>query len=127
MLFQSTTEQYSLSIRSYAEPSFDTQPPTTVRCDSGIYEGAEISMYYDPMISKLCTYAEDRQTAINAMNKALDSYVIRGVKHNVPILRSILDAPRFQGGNITTKYIGKNLACGRAGRLLHRPCSKSIF
>ena len=62
-----------------------------VRCDSGIEEGSEISMYYDPMICKLTTYGATREDAIATSVHALDNYVIRGVTHNIPLLRDILN------------------------------------
>lgn len=65
-----------------------------VRCDSGIEEGSEISMYYDPMICKLSTYGPTRDQTLDLAVKALDSYVIRGVTHNIPLLRDILEDKR---------------------------------
>jgi len=76
-----------------------------VRSDSGIREGAEISVYYDPMICKLITYGRDRAESLELMREALDSYVIQGVKHNIPFLRELCDHPRFISGDITTKFI----------------------
>lgn len=61
-----------------------------VRCDSGIEEGSEISMFYDPMICKLTAYGRSRGEAISTSIKALDNYVIRGVTHNIPLLRDVL-------------------------------------
>ena len=66
-----------------------------MRCDSGIEEGSEISMYYDPMICKLTTYGRTREEAISTSRKALDHYVIRGVTHNIPLLRDILTEVHF--------------------------------
>jgi len=76
-----------------------------VRCDSGIEEGSEISMYYDPMICKLTAYGRSRDEAIKTSIKALDNYVIRGVTHNVPLLRDVLTEPRFRAGDFTTNYL----------------------
>lgn len=90
-------------LRTYSEPLHIPN----VRCDSGINEGSEISIYYDPMICKLVTYGPDRQTALNTMAKALDSYVIRGVTHNIPLLRDIVTEKRFVSGNISTKYLSE--------------------
>ena len=61
-----------------------------MRCDSGIEEGSEISMFYDPMICKLTAYGRSREEAISTSIKALDNYVIRGVTHNIPLLRDVL-------------------------------------
>jgi propionyl-CoA carboxylase alpha chain len=85
----------------YSEPN--DQPG--VRCDSGIRQGSEISMYYDPMISKLITYGSDRNDAIKKMTNALDNYVIRGVTHNVPLCHEVLRDEQFIGGDITTNYL----------------------
>lgn len=76
-----------------------------VRCDTGVVEGSEISVYYDPMICKLITYGEDRAHALDLMADALDSYVIKGVDHNVPLLRDIIEQPRFVSGDITTEFL----------------------
>jgi len=77
----------------------------TVRIDSGVREGDEISIFYDPMISKLITHGKDRKEAIELMGRALDSYVIRGLNHNVCFLRAVMEHPRFMSGNISTKFI----------------------
>ena len=70
-------------------------------------EGSNISVYYDPLISKLVTYGPDRQGAILRMARALDRYVIRGVNHNIPFLRSVMDHPRFIAGDLSTKFIAE--------------------
>jgi len=88
-------------LNKYSEP---THIPK-VRCDSGVEEGSEISIYYDPMICKLVTYGDTRQQAINSHIEALDSYVIRGVTHNISLLRDILTEPNFVSGNINTNYL----------------------
>ena len=74
---------------------------------SGIRKGSQISMFYDPMISKLCTYGASRDDAIESMKYALDCYVIEGVQHNGPFCRDVLESPRFVSGNITTNYIAE--------------------
>lgn len=76
-----------------------------VRCDSGIEEGSEISVYYDPMICKLITFGETRNEALGTMAQALDSYVIRGVTHNIPLLRDIITESKFVAGDVTTNYL----------------------
>ncbi|CAL1289005.1 unnamed protein product [Larinioides sclopetarius] len=76
-----------------------------VRCDSGIQEGSEISIFYDPMICKLITSGATRNAAISTMIKALDAYVIRGVSHNIPLLRDIMTEKNFVEGNLSTKYL----------------------
>jgi len=76
-----------------------------VRCDSGIEEGSEISMFYDPMICKLTAYGGSREEAIATSINALDHYVIRGVTHNIPLLRDVLTEPVFNSGTFTTNYL----------------------
>ncbi len=81
------------------------EPSDSVRIDTGVVEGSEISMYYDPMIAKLVTYGSDRISAINAMQDALNGYVIRGISHNIPFLAALLKHPEFISGNLTTSFI----------------------
>jgi propionyl-CoA carboxylase alpha chain len=88
---------------------------TAVRNDTGVYEGGEISMYYDPMIAKLCTWAPDRGAAIEAMRIALDSFEIEGIGHNLPFLSAVMDHPRFVSGDITTAFIAEEYAGGFDG------------
>lgn len=70
----------------------------TVRNDTGVYEGGEISLFYDPMIAKLCTHAATREEAIDAMSEALDSFHIEGIQHNIPFLGAIMEHDRFRSG-----------------------------
>ncbi|BFZ00362.1 hypothetical protein BsWGS_03400 [Bradybaena similaris] len=88
------------------------------RCDSGIMEGSEISIFYDPMICKLVTYGRDRTTALGTMIKALDSYVIKGVTHNIPLLRDIITEGRFVRGDISTNYLPEVFPDGFKGKQL---------
>jgi propionyl-CoA carboxylase alpha chain len=83
-----------------------------VRVDTGVYEGGEISIYYDPMIAKLITYGSDRDEAIAHMRHALDGYYIRGVSHNISFLAALMAHPRFQKGNLTTNFIAEEYADG---------------
>ena len=76
-----------------------------IRCDSGIREGSEISIYYDPLICKLVSSGANRNQALDRIREALDNYVIQGVTHNIPLLRDIVDEKRFRRGDITTKYL----------------------
>jgi len=100
------------TLTTYEEP--DTSSGD-VRVDSGIAEGSEISMFYDPMISKLCSYGEDRAKAIATMRRALDTYRIAGVQHNIPFLRSVMDNRRFEEGNLSTKFIEEEYPEGFEG------------
>ncbi|WP_105424791.1 acetyl-CoA carboxylase biotin carboxylase subunit [Neorhizobium tomejilense] len=88
---------------------------TVVRNDTGVFEGGEISMYYDPMIAKLCTWAPDRLTAIDAMGKALDDFEVDGIGHNLPFLSAVMDHDRFRSGKITTAFIAEEFPEGFSG------------
>ena len=88
-------------VSKYSEPNEDKN----VRVDSGVYEGGDISMHYDPMIAKLVTHGPDRITAIEHMRHALDSYIIRGVRNNLSFLSALMNHPRFARGNISTNFI----------------------
>nr|XP_002131318.2 propionyl-CoA carboxylase alpha chain, mitochondrial [Ciona intestinalis] len=90
-----------------------------VRVDSGITEGSDISIYYDPMISKLVSYGKDRSEAIDKMKTALDNYVIRGVKHNVPLCHEVLSNPMFIEGNISTNFLMEVYPDGFNGKILN--------
>ena len=88
---------------------------TAVRNDTGVYEGGEISMYYDPMIAKLCTWAPTRDEAIEAMRIALDSFEIEGIGHNLPFLAAVMDHPKFISGEMTTAFIEEEFPDGFKG------------
>src|SRR3954452_7637610 len=120
---------WALEARIYAEDPFRNFLPSTgrliryaeppagpsVRVDSGVYEGAEISMFYDPMIAKLVTYGADRPAAVAAMREALDSFYIRGVSHNIPFLAALAAHPRFQAGRLSTAFIAEEFPDGFHG------------
>ncbi|WP_370255387.1 acetyl-CoA carboxylase biotin carboxylase subunit [Nioella sp.] len=89
--------------------------PTAVRNDTGVYEGGEISMYYDPMIAKLCTWAPTRAEAIEAMRIALDSFEVEGIGHNLPFLSAVMDHPKFISGDMTTAFIAEEYPDGFEG------------
>ncbi len=92
----------------YQEPSNETVEDGhegRVRCDSGVRDGDNISIHYDPMICKLITHGADRQSALAKMRVALDSYIISGVTHNISFLRALTDHPKFISGDITTALI----------------------
>jgi len=88
-------------LEKYKEPAAHKQ----IRIDTGVEEGSEISMYYDPMISKLITWDETRDKAMIMLGDAMDEYVIRGVTHNVGFGRSILRNNDFRSGNYSTAFI----------------------
>ncbi|MBC7137741.1 MAG: acetyl/propionyl/methylcrotonyl-CoA carboxylase subunit alpha [Defluviimonas sp.] len=89
-----------------------------VRNDTGVYEGGEISMYYDPMIAKLCTWAPTRAQAIEEMRLALDTFEVEGIGHNLPFVAAVMDHPRFVSGNITTAFIAEEYPEGFQGATL---------
>ena len=119
---------WALEARVYAEdpyrgflPSIGRlqrcRPPAEgdhVRVDTGVVEGSEISMFYDPMVAKLITYGDDRDSAIENMLDALDAYDVRGIAHNIPFLSALVDHPRFREGRLTTGFIAEEYPEGFA-------------
>ncbi len=89
----------------YAPPQERTQGGITVRNDTGVVEGSEISMFYDPMIAKLITHAPTRAEAIDAMSEALDAFYVDGIQHNVPFLTALMNHPRWRSGELSTSFI----------------------
>lgn len=112
---------WAIESRVYAEDPLRNFMPSTgrlvkyrapldqdgVRVDTGVYEGGEVSMFYDPMIAKLITYGDNRELAIEKMNDALDAYYIRGVSHNISFLSALMAHPRFREGRLTTNFIAE--------------------
>ena len=117
---------WSMECRVYAEdPDRNFMPSTgrltrylppaetaNVRVDTGVFEGGEISMFYDPMIAKLVSYGETREEAAAHMNDALDAYTIRGVRHNIPFLAALMRHPQFIAGEMTTGFIDEHYPDG---------------
>ncbi|MFT6606142.1 MAG: propionyl-CoA carboxylase alpha chain [Halocynthiibacter sp.] len=99
----------------YRPPAEITTPTSVVRNDTGVFEGGEISMFYDPMIAKLCTWAPTRTAAIEEMRVALDSFEVEGIGHNLPFLSAVMDHPKFASGNITTAFIEEEYPEGFEG------------
>ncbi len=99
----------------YRPPEESRSETAVVRNDTGVYEGGEISMYYDPMIAKLCTWAPTRAEAIEGMRVALDSFEVEGIGHNLPFLSAVMDHPRFASGAITTAFIAEEYPEGFQG------------
>ena len=89
-----------------------------VRNDTGVFEGGEISMFYDPMIAKLCTWGPTRAAAIEEMRLALDTFEVEGIGHNLPFVAAVMDHPRFTSGHITTAFIAEEYADGFKGATL---------
>lgn len=88
---------------------------TVIRNDTGVFEGGEISMYYDPMIAKLCSWGPDRLAAIDAMGNALDAFEVEGIGHNLPFLSAVMDHQRFRAGALTTAFIAEEYPDGFSG------------
>jgi propionyl-CoA carboxylase alpha chain len=117
---------WAIEARIYAEDPFRNFLPSIgrltryippaerpgVRVDTGVFEGGQISMFYDPMIAKLCAFGDDRATAIGRMRQALDEYYIRGVTHNIPFLAALMAHPRFARGQLTTNFIAEEFPQG---------------
>jgi propionyl-CoA carboxylase alpha chain len=89
-----------------------------VRNDTGVFEGGEISMFYDPMIAKLCTWGTTRAAAIEEMRLALDTFEVEGIGHNLPFCAAVMDHPRFASGAITTAFIAEEYPEGFQGARL---------
>jgi propionyl-CoA carboxylase alpha chain len=96
----------------YRPPQESTAPIGTIRNDTGVFEGAEISVYYDPMIAKLVTHADTRAAAIELQSQALDAFVIDGVEHNIPFLAAVMRHPRWREGRLSTGFIAEEFKAG---------------
>ena len=110
----------------YRPPEEVEEPLCVVRNDTGVYEGGEISMYYDPMIAKLCSWGQDRASAIEVMRGALDAFEVEGIGHNLPFLSAVMDHPRFISGEITTAFIAEEYPEGFDGVTLADDVLKRI-
>jgi propionyl-CoA carboxylase alpha chain len=120
---------WSVENRVYAEDPYRGFLPSTgrlvryrppaeadnVRVDDGVYEGSEISMFYDPMIAKLITWAPTREEAIDKQVTALDRFELEGIGHNIDFLSALMQHPRFRSGNITTGFIAEEYPEGFVG------------
>ncbi|MDQ1899668.1 acetyl/propionyl/methylcrotonyl-CoA carboxylase subunit alpha [Paracoccus sp. WLY502] len=102
----------------YRPPAEVVEADHVVRNDTGVFEGGEISMFYDPMIAKLCTWAPSRSEAIQAMRVALDEFEVEGIGHNLPFLSAVMDHPKFVSGDITTAFIAEEYPEGFQGASL---------
>ena len=99
----------------YRPPTESVTKECVIRNDTGVFEGGEISMFYDPMIAKLCTWSTNRSKAISAMENALDRFEIEGIGHNLPFLSAVMSHTRFKSGNITTAFIDEEYPDGFEG------------
>ena len=101
--------------RATVRPRRQKDGATETRIDSGVVEGSEISLFYDPMIAKLCTHAPDRAAAIDAMSEALDCFAIDGIRHNIPFLSALMAHPRWREGRLSTAFIAEEFPDGFHG------------
>jgi propionyl-CoA carboxylase alpha chain len=116
----------------YLPPEEGRSEGVTVRNDTGVFEGGEISIYYDPMIAKLVTHAGDRLTAIDAQSRALDGFVIDGIRHNIPFLSSLMQHPRWKSGHLSTGFIAEEYPEGFSpleakGEVAHRMAAVAAY
>jgi propionyl-CoA carboxylase alpha chain len=100
----------------YRPPAESRAEGITVRNDTGVQEGGEISIYYDPMIAKLVTHAPSRAAAIEAQSIALDSFYVDGIRHNIPFLSAMMNHPRWREGRLSTGFIAEEFPRGFAAR-----------
>src|SRR6187549_461044 len=100
----------------YRPPAEASKDGITVRNDTGVQEGGEISIYYDPMIAKLVTHAPSRAAAIEAQSTALDSFYIDGIRHNIPFLSALMNHPRWREGKLSTGFIAEEFPKGFSAR-----------
>lgn len=116
----------------YRPPVEGVQSGKTIRNDTGVFEGGEISIYYDPMIAKLCTHAATREQAIDYMSDALDHFHIEGIRHNIAFLQAVMTQPRFRAGRLSTNFIAEEFKGGFEGAdltpdLKDRMASVAVF
>src|SRR6187401_1700323 len=100
----------------YRPPAEGTTDRITVRNDTGVQEGGEISIFYDPMIAKLVTHAPSRAAAIEAQSRALDAFYIDGIRHNIPFLSALMNHPRWREGKLSTGFIAEEFPKGFSAR-----------
>jgi propionyl-CoA carboxylase alpha chain len=132
---------WAIETRIYAEDPYRGFLPSTgrlvnyqqpeklegVRIDSGVAEGSEISMFYDPMIAKLITNADNREQAIDRMTVALNSFQINGVNHNIDFLSAVMANPRFQKGKFNTGFIAEEFPSGFSGTELSEEIKTRMY
>ncbi len=133
-----TFEGWAMEARIYAEDPKRGFLPSTGRItryqepvnieniliDTGIYEGGEVSMFYDPMVAKVCSYGDTREQAIATIKQALSAYIIEGISHNASFLEAILGHERFERGDITTNFIEQEYPGGFIGAELTSEITK---
>jgi propionyl-CoA carboxylase alpha chain len=102
----------------YRPPAESSAGDITIRNDTGVQEGGEISIFYDPMIAKLVTHAPSRAAAIEAQSTALDAFYVDGIRHNIPFLSALMNHPRWRAGNLSTGFIAEEFPKGFSA---HKP------
>ena len=113
----------------YRPPAEGKRGDITVRVDAGVHEGVDVSIYYDPMIAKVCTLAPTRMAAIDAMAGVLDEFAIAGVRNNVAFLGAVMHHPRFREGRLSRRgrrgyrQAGADAQCERNNRNAQWPAS----
>src|SRR4029078_12796913 len=133
------TKGWAIEARVYAEDPYRGYLPSTgrlvryrppaeagsgnavIRNDTGVVEGGEISVFYDPLVAKLCVHADDRKAATTAMSDALDHFEIEGIQHNIPFLAAIMESERWRSGALSTSFIADEFPGGFHGRELDTP------
>ncbi|SON56040.1 Acetyl-/propionyl-coenzyme A carboxylase alpha chain [Hartmannibacter diazotrophicus] len=110
----------------YRAPEEGVRGDVTVRNDTGVVEGAEISMFYDPMIAKLVTHAPSRIEAIDAQAEALDEFLIDGIQPNIPFLSALMQHPRWRAGMLSTGFIAEEFPEGFSGIDLNETTTKVL-
>ncbi len=108
----------------YHAPEEGNIGTAALRIDTGVHEGDDITIHYDPMIAKVTTHAPSRVEAINAMSVALDEFVITGIKHNVAFLSALTHNARFRESRLSTGFIPEEFPHGFKGRLLDAPAKQ---
>ncbi|GJD49832.1 Acetyl-/propionyl-coenzyme A carboxylase alpha chain [Methylobacterium crusticola] len=99
-------------LTTYRPPAEGEHGGATVRNDTGVEEGSEIAIHYDPMIAKLVTWAPTREAAIRSQARALDAFAIDGIRHNIPFLSALMHHPRWQAGQLSTGFIAEEFPDG---------------
>jgi propionyl-CoA carboxylase alpha chain len=110
----------------YRPPSEKSEDEIVIRNDTGVCEGGEISIYYDPMIAKLCSWAKSRDKAIKVMENSLNEFELEGIGHNIPFLSAVMQHDRFLKGDITTAFIDEEYPDGFLGVNLEKDMLKYI-
>jgi propionyl-CoA carboxylase alpha chain len=100
----------------YRPPAEASRDGITIRNDTGVQEGGEISIHYDPMIAKLVTHAPSRAAAIEAQSTALDAFYVDGIRHNIPFLSALMSHPRWREGKLSTGFIAEEFPKGFTAR-----------